>query len=494
MDLKCIKHSTSGYFLAFYFNKGKRSLYGYSSDRGIWDGNKEFHDELYDVKIKDFSVSDNSEYPIVFLAKDGDWLKLVGAKQTLKNFNGENIDRANCETRSLDFQLKEHTMAYFNDNNDIFYLLTYSSDSYSFCYSTTETINNYHEKNDINAVAVQKKQNQKFDFVDNVEILEMKFIGKTQKVYYSIKNTVTGAVYHGVMDLINQKILFNIDQAIVKFEPYSDYEMLVITSNSANKICLYKSGSSCVTSCPSGTSLVLDVNGNECKSSTTCQGYTLMPDNICMDNFNTNNYKLDEVNRICALCSYFGGSAPYRIMNTEECLENKPSNTDFYNEKLYLLVCSKGYQLDTESKQCIPHCYPTCETCSEFSEDSTDQKCLTCKKGHNLNNGACEEIIPEKPSTIITEKKASIIITEKKDSTIITEKIEEETEKIIVPNPDICLLEKCKLCNTESLKYNLCLSCNELLGYMKVNYTIYHPEFIDCRKKEDTLLSNYFYD
>ena len=65
-DLKCIKHEASGYFLAFYFNKGKRSLYGYSSNRHIWDGGNEFQDELYDVKIKDYSVSDNSEYPIVF--------------------------------------------------------------------------------------------------------------------------------------------------------------------------------------------------------------------------------------------------------------------------------------------------------------------------------------------------------------------------------------------------------------------------------------------
>ena len=426
-DLKCIKHTTSGYFLAFYFNKGKRSLYGYSSDRKKWDGSKEFHDELYDIKIKDYSVSGNSEYPIVFLTKDGDWLKLVGAKLTLKNFNGENIDRANCETRSLDFQLKEHTTAYFNDNNDIFYLLTYNSDSYSFCYSTTATINNYQENNDIKNVAVTKKQNQKFEFIDNVEILEMKFIGKTQNVYYSIKNTVTGEIYHGVMDLINQKILFNINQAVVKFEPYSDYEMLVIKSDSANKICLYKSGSSCVASCPSGTSLVLNVNGNECKSSTTCQNYTLMPDNICIDVCNTNIYKLDDTNKICALCNYFGSSSPYRIMNTDECLENKPNNTDFYNEKLYLLVCSNGYQLDTESNQCVPHCYTTCETCSDFSEDSTNQKCLTCKTGYNLNGETCEEIIPEKPSTIITENKAS---------TIITEKIEEET------NPSTIITEK----------------------------------------------------
>ena len=61
-----------------------------------------------------------------------------------------------------------------------------------------------------------------------------------------------------------------------------------------------------------------------------------MSDNVCIDNCNTNIYKLDEVNRICALCSYFDSDTPYRIMNIEECLKNKPNNTDFYSEKLYL--------------------------------------------------------------------------------------------------------------------------------------------------------------
>ncbi len=65
-DLKCIKHSTSGYFLAFYFNKGEHGLYGYSLDRHIWDGTNKFQEELYDVKIKGTAIGDNSEYPIVF--------------------------------------------------------------------------------------------------------------------------------------------------------------------------------------------------------------------------------------------------------------------------------------------------------------------------------------------------------------------------------------------------------------------------------------------
>ena len=55
----------------------------------------------------------------------------------------------------------------------------------------------------------------------------------------------------------------------------------------------------------------------------------------------------------------------------------------------------------------------------------------------------------------------------------------------MIPQPqfDSCSLPKCKTCNAESLQVNLCLTCNEEQGYMKVNYTILHPDFYDCVKR-----------
>ena len=51
---------------------------------------------------------------------------------------------------------------------------------------------------------------------------------------------------------------------------------------------------------------------------------------------------------------------------------------------------------------------------------------------------------------------------------------------------------KCKACSNRSNKYNLCLSCNE--GFIKVNYTEYQPEFLDCVKEDDPLLKKYYKD
>ena len=94
------------------------------------------------------------------------------------------------------------------------------------------------------------------------------------------------------MDFMTQQVLFNIDKEVVKFEPYSEYEMLVTTSESAYKICLYKNEGLCESSCPPGSSLVNDINGNECKNSGSfdCTTYTLMPDNICVDSCDTSTF------------------------------------------------------------------------------------------------------------------------------------------------------------------------------------------------------------
>ena len=73
----------------------------------------------------------------------------------------------------------------------------------------------------------------------------------------------------------------------------------------------------------------------------------------------------------------------------------------------------------------------------------------------------------------------------------VTEKIEEPPITELSQN---CPLEKCKECNEESTSLDLCLSCNEELGYMKVNYTTYHPNFYDCKKREDPKLNKFYYN
>ena len=47
-------------------------------------------------------------------------------------------------------------------------------------------------------------------------------------------------------------------------------------------------------------------------------------------------------------------------------------------------------------------------------------------------------------------------------------------------------------CNAYSNRLGLCLSCKE--GFKKVNYTILHPEFIDCLKEDNPILKNFYFN
>ena len=57
-----------------------------------------------------------------------------------------------------------------------------------------------------------------------------------------------------------------------------------------------------------------------------------------------------------------------------------------------------------------------------------------------------------------------------------------------------CPNEKCLKCNVKSLELNLCLSCNEVLGYKKVNYTLVLTKFVDCLRTGDPKLKNFYYN
>ena len=120
------------------------------------------------------------------------------------------------------------------------------------------------------------------------------------------------------------------------------------------------------------------------------------------------------------------------------------------------------YRISEDGKDCIPHCYTTCETCSDYSEDENDQKCLTCNNSYYLESEKC---ILKQPSTII------------------------------IPVPIIdCPDEKCLTCSEESNKLGLCLSCNTASGYKKVNYTIILTNFLNCMKPENPQTKKYYFN
>ena len=240
--------------------------------------------------------------------------------------------------------------------------------------------------------------------------------------------------------------------------------MLAISKTSAYKICIIPdSDKNCLETCSSGE-LILDVDGNYCSESCKDGKYTLLPENVCISNCDNTIYILKGNN--CGLCRDLETEKKYKILDSSVCLSQSeiPPNSEVYNPNFYLLKCKSGYQLSEDGKDCIPHCYVTCQTCSDYSEDENDQKCSSCNSSYYLENEKC-----------ILKVATTIIIQE------------------TVPMVD-CLDEKCLTCSEESNKLGLCLTCNEAEGYKKVNYTIVYPQFLNCIKPSDPKFKSYYFN
>ena len=109
----------------------------------------DFHQGLYDLKISNNHI-DNNDYQIIYLALSGK-ICLIGAKQTLNTYlcvnHNDNVKREIMDN-------KGKTYAFFDDNSDKFYILTYNNNGFSIAYSTTESIDDYCNYDKIHSVEI----------------------------------------------------------------------------------------------------------------------------------------------------------------------------------------------------------------------------------------------------------------------------------------------------------------------------------------------------
>ena len=92
----------------------------------------------------------------------------------------------------------------------------------------------------VDNIAVSNNFTTPFEFLNQVEIREMNFILYTKYAYYSIYDSVTEKTYHGIIDVKLNKVIFNTDEDIDVFIPYSSYSMLAITKELLMKYVLLK--------------------------------------------------------------------------------------------------------------------------------------------------------------------------------------------------------------------------------------------------------------
>ena len=457
-DMKCYNHN-EGYFFVYYFMNGEKQIYKFpSSNTYNLLNNLVMHDELYDFEL--VNKDDNQKvgpYHMCALIKNDGYITFFASQY---KFGSGSITRDIDQNKPLCLA-KNHTQGYFNNYTDHFYFITYNDVS-DFVSGYSTVANEWPNLYTTSNIKVNINEKSPFEFSDKVEIKEMKFLLYTNYVYYAIYNIRTRKTYHGILDVKLNQIVFNTDEDIDTFIPYSNISMLAITKTSAYKICIIPdSNNNCLEKCSSGN-LVLDVDGNYCSESCKGSKYILLPEKVCISNCNSTIYVLKGTN--CGLCRDLETEKKYKIINSNVCLSQSeiPVNSEVYNSDFYLLKCKSGYQLSEDGKDCIPHCYTTCETCSDYSENENDQKCLTCNNSYYLESEKC---ILKQPSTII------------------------------IPVPIIdCPDEKCLTCSEESNKLGLCLTCNEAEGYKKVNYTIVYPQFLNCIKPQDPKYKSYYFN
>jgi hypothetical protein len=343
-----------------------------------------FDDRLYDFKWVTDAINKN-DYPMKAITLKDNMITLKGLYFTIVG-NDNSIKVVEKKEKQITKMLT-NSNSYYNLNNDNFYFMTYNSvsDLITGYYNKKSTI----EFDNIDQVDPVVNNLSPLEFFDDVEIKFLKFIRNTKYLYYEIVNKGNNATYHGIIDIEFNKVIFNTDEEIVEFKPYSNNAMLAITKNSVYKICTIKNNDdTCKDECSSGK-LVLDtLKPNQCNSENKCDNCILIPNEICIEECDENLFTKN--GKQCGLCRDLNKEKPYKLVNSEGCFSKSelPDNTIVINEKLFLVKCKENYVL--EGGKCIISCNDLCETCDDFSEDIKDQKCTSCKNiKHVLQEGNC---------------------------------------------------------------------------------------------------------
>ena len=382
-DLKCIYFENSKKFLISFIRNEKakdRSEFYYTYDDYIYWRSISFWKLIYDFKIS--NVGEEDKYPmIVFLrSSEGNNTLYIERDDFYIYYKS-----ADFVTNKTIINNLSNTKGYFKNNSTKFYFITYDDVNHFFSGYTNSS---FDDNFDITNVSFIMNTNSPFEFEEELVFENINFTFNNKFIYYKLKNKDNNNTYHGIIDIELNKIIFNTNEEIKSFIPYSDKAMLAITSNTAYRICAYNNGNECIDYCPEG--YIITTSGNICRNSSFCpfEKYILMPDRECVDSCDTTINIIDD--QLCGTCSYFNPESPYKFINGTICLISPPDGSVIYDEDLYILICQEGYYLvnDTVCEKDII-CYHTCKSCKEEPKDEFHQNCLDCKEDYLFENGNC---------------------------------------------------------------------------------------------------------
>ena len=396
-DLKCFIYDNL--LIAIY--SGNDFLYSYNPDLNGWTKiNIDF--ELNDLLWNKISIIDDNNYQLPGLTISQDNTLALSKLNFLLDFSiGLGIESYKNITKGL----QSNFLSYFDENSH-FYFMSYDNEKILSGY--------YNEVKEItvdNIGNINPVINIDFDLEQN-SVQYIKVIKDSRYLFYEID--INSKIYYGIFDIITNQILFNTNEVIKKYIPFSKYSMLAITDNSAYEICIISVDGKCIEKCDNNDIIINTKGKNYCK----CPKYYFIPSYKCIDTCDLNFYI--NVDNQCGLCKDLGGNKIYKLINTTGCLEEIPDNTIFYDEDSFLLTCDENSYLENET--CVPY--------SHEEEEEEEEKEKENKEGENDDDKSDEIEVEEDIDFIVWIFIASVSVVFIIISFIICKKLWSKSSKI----------------------------------------------------------------
>jgi len=263
-ELRCFYLEKENFLFNFFLSKGESDckFYALKLDSYLWYDPRNFNDH----KMYDFSwttnLTDEDKYPMTGIIFEYSSLVIQSFLFTVKgSISVGGPDSKRDIFGNIDYGYK---IGYFDIYNNNFYFMGYSFINLLFksgYYNGTDKIESY---NIYSPFILNDKNPLEEIFDKSVIIKNMSFIKHTKYIYYKIEKE--NIFYHGIIDIILNKVIFNTNEEIIEFKPYGNNSMLAITKDSAYKICAIKGNKdNCIDECPEGK-IIYDLSKpNQCE-------------------------------------------------------------------------------------------------------------------------------------------------------------------------------------------------------------------------------------
>ena len=402
-ELKCSNHYIgSTEYLFIVYSNIRDFLYVYKLNDNTWKDVK-IGSLLYDYNWTDIIKSESNNiyvYYIAFIKLKDNYIKIDQNEITF-DYSNINVNAAG-DTVSSNIMPSSYSKAYFDSDNYNFYFMTYNSSYFNSGYTNEVSKNDY---NELKNIPIINNKESPLDFYYNYTIKQINFTNNTRYIIYEIVNDIKNKIYHGIIDIILNQVIFNTDEEITSFKPYSSYSMLAITKNSAYKVCsIADNNGNCIEKCDSGNFFANAEGPNFCGD--RCPNYILIPNKICINKCDENIFYSND-SYYCGFCMHINLTHPYKLLNRSGCLSNIPNYAYLYNEKYKLLKikadsCNKSedtYPLYyTKNNSISWKCFQKNEVYKGIFFDSSNEEfklcyktCLTCEKEGTKENHNCKE-------------------------------------------------------------------------------------------------------